>query len=152
MSMPSPFALADASIARTEGADQLGAPVAEDALEISTHEQAVNEPTAGHGVVDVVASHCPVLEVQERVLVHPVSEGATALLVEESTRRLPGGDLALPASRHTMDAEPIIDAGGDAHVDRAGRERPQPEPGWYDDLEIVGVRQKLENALGRIRQ
>ena len=46
----------------------------------------MNEPTAGYGVVDVVASHCPVLAVQELVLV--TYEARTAAADDQARRSI----------------------------------------------------------------
>jgi hypothetical protein len=136
----------------TEDPDQVSTPIQEEALEVPAHEQFVGETTTRYGVVNVIARDRLCAVVGNGVLVHPVTEGSAALLVDESTGWLPGGDLALPVDGHAMNAEAVVDASPHAHVDRAGREQPQPEPRRDDGLEVVDVRDEAEDVLDRVGQ
>ncbi len=82
----------------------------------------------------------------------PEPVGTAALFVDETQRRLPGGDLGLPPHRQMVHAQAVVDQGADAHGDRTRGQDLETEPGWGQTLEVAGVRKELEDLRARSRQ
>ena len=100
------------------------------------HQQAVDEAPSPDRVADVVARQRPPVPLLETVLVDPEPVRAAPLLVHETERRLPRGDLAPPADRHAAQAQAVVDGGGRAHLDRPRRQHLEAEPRRGQLLEV----------------
>src|SRR5262245_10065865 len=81
----------------------------EDLPQIGDDEQPVDEASAGDAVIDVVDHQRPAASFDKAVLVPPQAVGPARLPVNESRRRLPLADFALPADRDSVEAEFVVD-------------------------------------------
>ena len=79
----------------------------------------------------------------------PEAIGAAALHVHEPLRRLPDGDLALPAQGDAPQPQPVFDDGAAAHLRRPLGENAKVEPGRGDGLQVPGLGEKGEDVPGR---
>ncbi len=78
----------------------------------------------------------------------PEQEGAAALDVDESARRLPGDDLGAPADRDPEEAEPVAEARADGELVRR-LDDPEAQPRRRDPLQILRVGEEGERLLDR---
>ena len=126
--------------------------VTEDALQIRSDEPIVDEAIEGNRISDVVADDCAAVLRLEGVLVDPETIGTANLFVDESMRRIPGGDAGAPPDRQTVESQPIVDQGVFAHFDREGGHGPEAEPRRRDGVEIRRIGEELEHTRPWRRQ
>jgi hypothetical protein len=98
------------------------------------------EGAEGDRVADpIVADRRTVAGGFEGVGVLPERVGAAGLGVDEAVRWFPGLDAGLPADRHAMEAEPVVEQGAGLECDWLRGEDLEVEPRWGQGLEIPGV-------------
>src|SRR3954447_5987902 len=130
------------------------ATIVEDPLEVAPDERSagdLTERTQRHAVDDEVADQRPAVPALERVRVLPHAERAADLAVGEAPPGDPGVDASVPAARHAVEREAVVDERAFAHLDGPRREDPEAQPGWGDRLEVEGVREEIEGLAHRPR-
>ena len=75
----------------------------------------------------------------------PVAVGTAALLVRKTVRRIPFGNLALPAEWDTVEPELIVDAGSGEHLNRCGGQDFKPDPRGCYHSEVMRVREEFKD-------
>ena len=117
-------------------------------LQVGPDEDAVQPVAAAGEIGDAVADERAAVARLESVLVDPEHAGAGDLLVHEAARRVPGGDARPPADRDAAQAELVVDQRALPHLDRARRQHAEAQPGRRDRLQVAGVGEERERALG----
>ena len=82
--------------------------IIKNSLEIGSDQKFLHDASAGHGVFDVVANQSAIITFLKGMFVDPKGVGAFGLSIDETVRRLPDGDLTLPANRYAAKAQPIV--------------------------------------------
>lgn len=123
--------------------------VGEDRPHIALDEQLLHQDAPEDGVAHPVVHGRAAVLLGEGVGVVPEPVGTAQLLVDESERRIPGGDFGPPAQWYSMHAQAVVDQGADTHGDRARGQDLEAQPGWRQPFEIPGVGEELENLGAR---
>jgi len=129
-----------------EGLEDLGA-VVEDAADVGGDEEGIDDGAAEDGVVDVVGDFGAAVLGDEAVFVAPEAIGAAELFVDETVRRVPGGDFAFPGDGDAVDAEFVADVRAGFHHDGIGSDDLEFEEWRSEKLEIVGVGEEGEDFV-----
>jgi hypothetical protein len=111
-----------------------------------TMDRGLENPTRC-AVMNVVPDHRLASVLFKTVLVTPVPVRTADLLIDETMRWLPHGDLGAPAQGDTPKGEPVVNEGPLPHGDRARREDPQPKPGRHQHIEVARIGKEREHLL-----
>jgi len=122
-----------------------GGAVVEDAAEVWSDEETVDEPAAGDAVFDFVADQGAAVTLFEGMFVMPVAARAAELIVGEGVRRVPAGDFALPAYGNAVKFELILNARTEGNDDGLGREDMEVEKGRSELFEMFGRGEEWED-------
>jgi len=107
-----------------EGLEDLGA-VVEDAADVGSDEEGIDEGAAEYGVVHVIGDLRAAVLGDEAMFVAPEAIGAVELFVDEAVRGIPGGDFAFPGNGDAVEAEFVADVDAGAHFDWIGSYYPK---------------------------
>lgn len=126
---------------------QLFVPECEDAADVGSDEQLVDDGAAENGIGYLIADGGEAFALDEGVLVVPKTVGATELVVYKPVGWFPGGDFAFPADGDAVKLEAILDARARGHADGLRREDMEIEPGRSERFEIAGVRKEAKHFI-----
>ncbi len=126
--------------------------VIEDPLEIRGHQKLLDEYAETDRVAHRVSHQRAAGPRLERVLVHPETVRTTPLLVHETMRRIPNGDLRPPADGKSPDAQSVVDKRADPHLHRLPRDHLEAQPRRRDPLKVGRVGEEREHFGGLSRQ
>lgn len=124
----------------------------ENLLDVACHEKFVHEKIERDRVLDAVLNEGSAIAFLENMFVPPEAVGPAHLFVDETRRRLPDRDPALPANREPVDPQLMIDQRSRPHLDRRRRDGVKVHPWRSDGVEIGGIGEKRENFFARARQ
>jgi len=130
-----------------ESATQRCGAVGEDCFDFTSHQETVDQLSAGDSVTNVVPDPGPATLLLESVLMYPEAVGATQLLVHEQGRGFPPRDARAPAHGYPADSQSIVDEGSGCHVDGRRRFDAEVKEGGSDTLQIEGIREEREDFL-----
>jgi len=122
-----------------------GGAVVENAAEVGSDEEAVDEPAARDGVFNFVADQGTAVALFERVFVMPAAIRAMELIVGEGVRRVPAGDFALPAYGDAVKFELVLNARTEGNYDGPRREDTEVEEGRGELFEMFGCGEEWED-------
>lgn len=107
-----------------EGLEDLRA-VVEDAADVGSDEEGIDEGAAEYGVVDVVGDLGAAVLRDEAMFVAPEAIRAVELFVDKAVRGIPGGDFAFPGNGDAVEAEFVANVRAGAHFDWIGSYYPK---------------------------
>jgi len=129
-----------------------GIAVVEDAAEVGSDEEAVNQGTAGDGVFDFVADERAAVALFEGVFVMPVTVRSTELVVGEEVGRIPAGDFAFPPDGDAVKFELVLNTRTESDDDRPRREDTEVEEGRSELFQMFGGGEEGENPRKGMRE
>jgi len=106
------------------------------------------DPSAEPGrEIDAIGDECAAVRLRVSMFVHERAIRATTLLVGKDTGGSPLRHFASPLHRQCAPAHCVLDLGSDLHLDRWRRAADdEPEPGWGHRVEILRIREVLEDT------
>lgn len=131
---------------------QFLAAIRKDSFQVRFHEQPVNHPSTGNGIVDMIANQRSTILLFKCVGVTPQPIGAPELSIDESYRRLPVADFRPPLNRDPVQPQPVIDQRPRKHLDGPRSLNLKMQPRWSDVLQSVSVREESKHFIDPARQ
>jgi hypothetical protein len=111
----------------------------------------MNQPTAGYGIVHLIAANGLPVPFLKCVLVTPFAIWAGDLLIDKPERRFPNGDFGPPPEGDTMQTQTVFYQRTTSHLDRGGRQNGKVQPRRGNLFELISVREEIEDPFSRGR-
>jgi hypothetical protein len=119
--------------------------IGEDLFDVGPDKESIDERTSINSIANVIAAHGSAILRLKGMFVKPLAIRSFDLLIRKAPGRFPIENSGAPTQRNTSEPDPVINEGAGLKVNRPGCDNFESQPGWSERLQIMGVREKLED-------